>query len=70
LAYLVNLVHFPDIPRTLQSSVSQLFLQKTKLNIGKCAFSAAALTTWSQLPVTTESPEAVATFKKQLETFV
>jgi len=39
----VNLSHFPDIPRTLRSSVpKQGFVSKTKLNISKCAFCAAA----------------------------
>ena len=40
--YLINLQHFSDISRTLISSVSkQLFVPKTKLNIGKHAFSVA-----------------------------
>ena len=42
LTYLVNLLHFSDIPRTLRSSVSkQLFVPKTKLNLAKCAFCVA-----------------------------
>ena len=41
--YLINLVHFSDISKTLRSSISkQLFVRKTKLNIGKRAFSVAA----------------------------
>ena len=45
--YLVNLLHFSAISRMLRSSVSkQLFVPKTKLNIGKYAFSVAAQTTW------------------------
>ena len=38
----VNLLHFSDNSTTLRSSVSkQVFVPKTNLNIGKCAFSVA-----------------------------
>ena len=43
--YLVNLLYFSDISGTLKSSVSkQRFVPKTKLNIGKRAFSVTAPT--------------------------
>ena len=50
--YLVNLLHFSDIPRTVMSSVTkQLVVPKTKLNIVKRAFSVAAPTIYNQLPI-------------------
>jgi len=61
LTYLVNLLDFSNISRTLASSVSkQLFVPRTKLNIGKCAFSVAEPIIWNQLPITTKSSETIA----------
>ena len=58
LTQLVNLLHFSDISRTLKSSISkQVFVPKTKLNIGKNAFSVAVQTIWNQLPIAIKSPE-------------
>ena len=66
LTYLVNLLHFSDISRTLRSSVSkQLFVPK--LNIGKHAFSVAAPTIWNQLPITIKSSETIDTIRKKNE---
>ena len=61
--YLVTLVHFSDISRTLRTSIS--FVPKTKLNIGKYAFSVAAPTIRNQLPITIKSYETVATVHKK-----
>ena len=61
------MLHFSDIPRTLKSYVSkQLFVPKTKLNVGKRAFFVAAPTIWSKLPVTIKYSETVATFRKKI----
>ena len=66
--YLVNLLHFSDISRTLGSSVSkQRFVPKTKLNIDERAFSVAATTLWNQLPFTSKYSETSC--KTKLGTF-
>ena len=66
--YLVNLLLFFDMSRTLRSSVSkERFVPKTKMNIDKRAFSVAAPTIWNQLPITIESSETIDTFRKQTE---
>ena len=58
--YLVNLLHFSDISRTLRSSVSKhIFVPKTKLNIAERAFSVAAPTIWNQLPIAIKSSETM-----------
>ena len=45
--YLVNLLHFPDMPRALRSYCFQkVFVPKTKLTIGKRAFSVAVELAW------------------------
>ena len=65
LTYLVNLLQFSDMSRTLRSYVSkQLFVPKAKLNIGKCAFSVAAPTIYNQLSITIKSFETIAMFRK------
>ena len=65
LTYLVNLLHFSDISRTLRSSISkQLFVPQTNLNIGKCAFLVTAPTLWSQLPIAIKSSETIDNFRK------
>ena len=62
---LVNLLHFFDIRRTLRSFVyKQCFVPKTKLNIGKCAFSEATPTFSNQLPITIQTFEILATSRK------
>ena len=54
--YLVNLLHFSDIYRTIRSSASKpRFVHKTNLNIGKRAFSVAAPSIWNQLPIMIKS---------------
>ena len=72
ILFLVNLLHFSDIPRTLRSHLSpppECFPPKIKL---KHAFSAAAPTIWNQLPITIKSSETVANFciKKPLNIVV
>ena len=57
--------------RTLRSSASkQLFVLKTKLNIGKHAFSVAAPMTWNELPIAIKSSDPVDTFRKKLKTYL
>ena len=68
---IVNLLHFCGNSRTIRSSVSKLvFVPKTKLDIGKRAFSVAASTIWNQLPIAIKSSETVVIFHKKLQTFV
>jgi len=43
----------------------QRFVTKTRLNIGKQAFSVAAPAIWTQLPITIKSSETIATIRKQ-----
>ena len=63
--YLASLLHFSNIPRQLRSSTSQqLSIPRTKLNLGKRAFSVAAPIIWNELPTTFESCESVASFLK------
>ena len=51
--YLASLLHLSNIPRQLRSSISQqLIVSKTKLNLGKRAFSVAAPRVWNELPIT------------------
>ena len=65
--HLLHLLHCSCISRTLRSSESkQLCLPKTKLNIGKCAFTVALPTVCDQLPITSKSSETVATFRKKI----
>ena len=54
--YLASLVHF-SIPRT-------------KLNLGKRAFSVAAPIVWNELPTTLKSCESLASFRKHLKTYL
>ena len=64
--YLASLLHFSNIPRQLRSSTSQqLSIPRTKLNLGKRAFSVAA-----QLPTTLKSCESLASFRKNLKTYL
>ena len=63
------MLHFPDFPRLLKSSVSkQLFVPITKRNIGECAFSVAAPIIGNQLPIAIKSPGTIATFRKTWKT--
>ena len=51
--YLASLLHYSNIPRQLRSSTSQqLSIPRTKLNLGKRAFSVAAPIIWNELPTT------------------
>ena len=51
--YLASLLHLSNIPRQLRSSTSQqLIVPKTKLNLGKRAFSVAAPRVWNELLIT------------------
>ena len=63
--YLASLLHFSNIPRQLRSSTSQqLSIPRTKLNLGKRAFSVAAPIIWTDLPTTLKSCESLASFRK------
>ena len=46
-----------------------MFVPKTRLNIGKPAFSLAAPTIWNQLPIAIKSYETIDTFRKILKTY-
>ena len=60
--YLASLLHLSNIPVQLRSSISQeLFIPKTKLNLGKRAFYVAALV-WNEIPITFKTSETTATF--------
>ena len=45
------------------------FVPKTKLNIGKRAFSVATRAIWNQLPVMIKSSETIDTFRNKLEKY-
>ena len=69
--YLASLLHFFNVPRQLRSSTSQqLSIPRTKLNLGKRAFSVAAPIIWNELPTTLKSCESLASFRKNLKTYL
>ena len=69
--YLASLLHFSNIPRQLRSSTSQqLSIPRTKLNLVKRAFSVAAPIIWNELPTTLKSCESLASFRKNLKTYL
>ena len=55
---------------TVQISHSQLSIPRTKLNLGKRAFSVAAPIIWNELPTTLKSCESHASFRKHLKTYL
>ena len=64
--YLASLLHLSNIARQLRSSISQPVVPKTKLNLGKRAFSTvAASMVWNELPMKTS--ETIATFGKKTQ---
>ena len=65
--YLASLLHISNIPRQLRSSISQLIVPKTKLNLGKRAFSVAAPRVWNELPITLKTSETIAIFRKKTQ---
>ena len=66
--YLASLLHLSNIPRQLRSSVShQLIVPRTKLNLGKRAFSVAAPRVWNELPITLKTSETIAIFRKKTQ---
>ena len=65
MAYLVNLLHFPDLPTTLRSPISkERFVPKTKLNINKRAFCNCA-NNMESIPYYNKMSEYIATFCKK-----
>ena len=69
--YLASLLHFSNVPRQLRSSTSQqLSIPRTKLNLGKRAFSVAAPIIWNELPTTLKYCESLASFRKNLKTYL
>ena len=62
--YLTSLLHLSNIPR---SSISQLIVPKTKLNLGKRAFSVAAPRVRKKLPITLKTSETIAIFRKKTQ---
>ena len=70
-SYLASLLHLSNIPRQLRSSISQqLIVPKTKLNLGKRAFSVAAPRVWNEFPITLKTSETIAIFRKKLKTSI
>ena len=67
--YLASLLHLSNIPRQLRSSISQLIVPKTKLNLGKHAFSVTAPRVWNKLPITLKTSETIAIFLKKLDIY-
>ena len=64
--YLASLFHVSNIPRQLRPSISQqLIVPKTKLNLGKRAFSVAAPRVWNELPITLTTYETIAIFQEK-----
>ena len=69
--FLASLLHFSNTPRQIRSSTSQqLSIPRTKLNMGKRAFSVAAPIIWNELPTTLKSCECLASFRKNLKTYL
>ena len=69
--YLASLLYFSNVPRQLRSSTSQqLSIPRTKLNLGKRAFSVAAPIIWNELPTTLKLCESLASFRKNLKTYL
>ena len=69
--YLASLLHFSNVPRQLRLSTSQqLSIPRTKLNLGKRAFSVTAPIIWNELPTTLKSCESLASFRKNLKTYL
>ena len=69
--YLASLLHFSDIPRQLRSSaLQQLSIPRTKLNLGKRAFSVAAPIISNELPTTLKSCESLTSFRKNPKTYL
>ena len=63
--YLASLLHLLYIPRQLRSSISQQrIVPKTKLNLGKHAFSVTVPRVWNELPITLKTSETIAIFHK------
>ena len=63
-SYLASLLHLSNIPKQLRSSISQLIVPKTKLNLGKRAFSVAAHMVWNELPISLKTSETIPIFRK------
>ena len=69
--YLASLLHYSNIPRQLRSSTSQpLSIPRTKLNLGKCAFSVEAPIIWNEIPTTLKYCESLASFRRHLKTYL
>ena len=66
--YLAGLLHLSNMPRQLRSSISQqLIVPKTKLNLGKHAFSVAMPRFWNELPFTLKTSKTIAIFRKKTQ---
>ena len=66
--YLASLLHLLNNPRQVRSSISQqLIVPKTKLNLGKRAFSVAAPRVWNELHITLKTFQTIAIFRKTLK---
>ena len=61
--YLASLLRLSNIPRQLRSSISQLIVPKTRVNLGKRAFSLATSRVWNKLPITLKIYVTIAIFR-------
>ena len=68
--YLASLLHLSNIPRQLRSSISQLIVPKTKLNLGKRAFSVILPIVWNELSITLKTSEPNNYLPKKLKTYL
>ena len=68
--YLASILHFSNIPRQLRYTSQQLSIPRTKLNLGKRAFSVAAPIIWNELPTTLKYCESFVSFRKHLKTYL
>ena len=68
--YLTSLLHLSNIPRQLRSSISQLFVPKTKFYLSKYAFSVAVPWIWNELLITLKTSETSYFPKKKLKTYL
>ena len=70
--YLVELLQYQNLSRTLRSNSLELLLQQ-KSNIktyGNRAFSICAPRLWNSIPLDIRKSNSVSTFKKQLKTYL
>ena len=68
--YWASLLHLSNIIRQLRSSMLQITVPKTKLNLGKRAFSITASRVCNELHITLKTSETIAIFRKTQDIFI